>query len=158
MSVHFVLIRFGLTAQSECQRLCGGRPNLDTYMTYLSKSLWFADFTATFERWEDSLKTVYHLLEVTLVFEARDLNSVIQQTVRSGIWRNWRRRKLHLAKTACENRSSESLCLSASNCKRHRAKNDFRHQEMDSLVLWYCNTLLWLWTTYGSRNHDCWKR
>ena len=76
------------------------------------------------------------LLELTLDFEARDLNSVIQQAVRSGIVRNWGRRKLHLSKTACANRSSELPCLSASNCIRHRAKKDFRHQEMDSLVLW----------------------
>ena len=45
--------------------------------------------TATFERCQDSLKTVpircCDLLELTLDFEARDLNSVIQQAVRSGI-------------------------------------------------------------------------
>ena len=35
-----------------------------------------------------------------------------------------------------KNRSSELPCLSASNCIRHRAKKDFRHQEMDGLVLW----------------------
>ena len=44
-------------------------------------------------------------LELTLVFEGRDLNSVIQQMVRSRIWRNLRRRKLHLAETASDNRS-----------------------------------------------------
>ena len=71
-----------------------------------------------------------------------DHNSVIQQTVRSGIWRNWRRRKLHLAKTAYDNRSGLSPSLSfgrnsATNWIRHRAtNNDFRHQEMDSLAVW----------------------
>ena len=103
-----------------------GRPNLDPYMTYLSKSLWFTDLPPLSKgvRFvEDGLPVCCDLLELALVFEARDLTSVIQQTVRSGIWRNWRRRKLRLiSKIACENRSSESPCLSSSNYIRHRSR------------------------------------
>ena len=37
-------VRFALgSLHSECQRLAAGRPNLDPYMTYLFKSLSFAD-------------------------------------------------------------------------------------------------------------------
>ena len=89
-------------------------------------------------------------LELTLVFEARDLNSVIQQAVRSEVWRNLRWRKLHLARTACDNQSRHAVAFafiwkdwkeftwnSATNWIRYRAtKNYFRHQEMDSRPLW----------------------
>ena len=81
-------------------------------------------------------------LELTLVFEARNLNLVIEKMVRSGIWRNLRRRKLHLARTAYGNRSRESPSLSVErnswrNWIRHpTTKKVFSHQEMDSLPLW----------------------
>ena len=92
------------------------RPNMCLYMTYLTKILWFCRLPPYLKVWrflEDSLPfRCCYRLELTLVFEARDLNSVIQQTIRSGIWRNLRRRKLHLAKTASYNRSSESPSLS----------------------------------------------
>ena len=129
-----------LGSQHTCQWLCRGKtkPGL-VHDAPVQKSLIYR-LTATFERceirWRRFTCSLLRPVRTCLSFWGKRSNSVIQQTVRSGIWRNWRRRKLHLSKTACENRSSESPCLSASNCILHRAKNDFRHQEMDSLVLW----------------------
>ena len=109
---------------NECQRLCRGKtkPGL-VHDVPVQKPLIYR-LTATFERCEIRWFTCSLLRPVRtcLSFWGKRSNSVIQQTVRSWIWRNWRRRKLHLSKTACENRSSESPCLSASNCLRHRAK------------------------------------
>ena len=100
-------------------------------------------------------------LELTLVFEARDLSSVIQQTVRSGIWRNLRRRKLYLARTACDNQSSESPSLSFGRTGRNshgiqrrteygvvlqRTISDTRR--WIAFLFGVYNMLLWLWTTH----------
>ena len=100
-------------------------------------------------------------LELTLVFEARDLSSVIQQTVRSGIWRNLRRRKLYLARTACDNQSSESPSLSFGRTGRN--SHGIQRRSEYGVVLqrtisdtrrWIVflfgvyNMLLWLWTTH----------
>ena len=67
-----------------------GRPSMCMYMTYLAKIPWFCHLPPYLKVWrflEDSLpfRCLYRL-ELTLVLGARDLNSVIQQTVRSEIW------------------------------------------------------------------------
>lgn len=142
-----IAVRFGLTTQW-VQRLCHQKtkhgpvhdiPDQNSLILLIYRHIW-----KVWRLIEDGLALrCCDLIELTLVFDARDLNSVVQQTVRSGIWRNLRWRKLHiLAKTVCDNWSSESLSLSfgrnlATNLIRHPArKKDFRHQEMDSLPLW----------------------
>ena len=124
------------------------RPNMDPYMTYLTKVLLilaiYRHIWKVLRFVEDGFYIPFRCrdrLELVLVFEARDFNSVIQQTVRSGIWRN---SKLKTKETPfCEEcvwQSIERVASafnSATNWIRFRAtKNDFRHQELDSLPLW----------------------
>ena len=63
-------------------------------------------------------------------------NASVHSFTLNNIFDHLRLPYLYLHKVLKKIRSGTFRCLSASNCIRHRAKKDFRHQEMDSLVLW----------------------
>ena len=91
-------------------------------------------------------------LELTLVFEARDLSSVIQQTMGSGIWRNLRRRKLHLARTACDNQSSDSPSLSFGRTGRNSHGIQRRFEYGVVLQRTISDTRIWIFFLLGVYN------
>ena len=70
-----------------------------------------------------------------------------------------RRRKLHLERGAFAFIWEEPLKEFSDELIRHRAsKNDFRYQEMDSLLLWSMQHAITIYDfdqPIGSRNHDC---
>lgn len=149
-----ILVGFGFTAQWVSAAL----PREDQMCTHAWRT-WpnFFDFAGLPPhlkgvqiRWRRFTFLFRCRLELTLVFEARDLNWVILQTVRSGIWRNIRRRKLHLANTMCGNRSSRlrfplelTLELNTASCHKERFSVTGR---------W----IVFLFGLYNRRNHDFW--
>ena len=148
---------FWAHSTNECQRLCPGKTKHGPVHDVPDQNSFdFADYRHIWKvlRFvEDGLPfRCRDRLELTLVFEARDFNSVIQQTITSGIWRN---SKLKTKETPfCEEcmtiKSSESPPLSI----QRRTEYGFVLQRTISdtrswivFLFGLCNTLLWLWTT-----------
>ena len=153
---------FALGSQhSKCQRLCRGKTKPGpVHDVPVQKSLIYR-LTATFERCEIRWRRFTCLLRpVRTCLSFWGKGSYLSNSTNG---KKWNLKKLKTKETPfnienCVWKSIERVALSFI-VELHTASftiSDTRRW----IVLFFglCNTLLWLWTTYGNRNNDCWKR